>query len=270
MLAREGAELSATESIRVAQEQAGSLSTLVPRYNHAAQLLAEARYRRTALEVLGADNGQLLVSDPAWGAVVRALQDAEALGWRARQLLTEVVRPPRAGHRPEHRRGDRLAYRCATPPTVPLPHDSTSRPRLTPCVTPACCGPFRSSTGPTLDPAAAVQPMRAMAARGQARYGDQRKRTAESAPITDVVTGVLGATLAGRARSEPAWPALEAALRRAQRRGHDPAALLDRLARSRELRTARSISEVLAWRIGSYLASEHTAAAEIRGQALRN
>ena len=87
------------------------------------------------------------------------------------------------------------------------------------------------------------------------------QRTAESTPITDVVAGLLGATLAGRARSEPAWPALETALRRAKRRGHDPAALLDRLAHSRELRTARSISEVLAWRIGSYLASEHTAAA---------
>lgn len=70
MLAHEGAGLSATESIRVAQEQAGSLSTLVPRYSHATQLVVEARYRRTVLEVLGPDNGQLLVSDPAWGAVV--------------------------------------------------------------------------------------------------------------------------------------------------------------------------------------------------------
>ena len=93
------------------------------------------------------------------------------------------------------------------------------------------------------------------------------QRTAESALVTDVVAGVLGATTAGRARSEPAWPALEAALRRAERRGHDPAALLERLARSRELRTARSISEVLAWRIGSYLASEHTAAADPRSDA---
>ena len=63
MLAREGAELSATESIRVAQDQAGSLATLVPRYSHAAQILADARYRQTAMDVLGADTGQLLASE---------------------------------------------------------------------------------------------------------------------------------------------------------------------------------------------------------------
>jgi hypothetical protein len=78
---------------------------------------------------------------------------------------------------------------------------------------------------------------------------------------TEVVTRVLGPKLASRARSEPAWPALEAAVRRAQRCGHDSAALLGQLVRSRELRTARSLSEVLAWRIGEYLAAEPGAAA---------
>jgi ATP-dependent exoDNAse (exonuclease V) alpha subunit len=52
VLAREGVELSATESIRVAQEEAGSLATLVPRYIHAAHLLADSRYREAALHVL--------------------------------------------------------------------------------------------------------------------------------------------------------------------------------------------------------------------------
>ena len=261
VLAREGAELSATESIRVAQEQAGSLATLVPRYNHAAQLAADARYRRTALEVLGADQRA-----PAGIGSCLGCGRPRLAGRRGPRLAGTAVadrgcRPPGAGHRPEHGRGDRLAYRCLHQPTVPLPRASTSRPRLTPCVTPACCGLVPAFDGATLDPAAAVQPPRRMAARVRGEIRRSAQRTAESAPITDVVTGVLGATLAGRARSEPAWPALEAALRRAQRRGHDPAALLDRLARSRELRTARSISEVLAWRIGCYLASEHTAAA---------
>jgi hypothetical protein len=59
--------------------------------------------------------------------------------------------------------------------------------------------------------------------------------------------------MGARVRAEPAWPALHAALRRAHHRGHDPATLLDRVARSRELRTARSVSEVLAWRIGTHL-----------------
>jgi hypothetical protein len=91
VLAREGAELSATETIRVEQDQAESLAVLVPRYVHAAQLLAGRRYRQMAVEVLGEDGGQVLVADPAWGAVVRALQDAELNGWEATQVLTHVV-----------------------------------------------------------------------------------------------------------------------------------------------------------------------------------
>ncbi len=91
VLAREGAELSATESIREAQDRAGSLATLVPRYSHTAQILADDRYRRAAVDVLGGDGDRLLVSDPAWGAVVRALQDAEATGWRPQRLLAEVA-----------------------------------------------------------------------------------------------------------------------------------------------------------------------------------
>ncbi len=91
VLAREGAELSATESIRTIQEEAGSLFTLVPRYRHAAQLLADAHYQ-AANQVLAHDEAQVLVSDPAWGVVVRALHGAEAGGWQPAQLLAAVVR----------------------------------------------------------------------------------------------------------------------------------------------------------------------------------
>jgi hypothetical protein len=55
--------------------------------------------------------------------------------------------------------------------------------------------------------------------------------------------------------TETAWPALIAALRRAENAGCDPAAALSSAATTRELRTARSISEVLAWRIGRHLAA---------------
>ena len=259
VLAREGAELSATESIRVAQEQAGSLSTLVPRYNHAAQLAAEAGYRRTVLEVLGADNRQLLVLDPAWGAVVRALKEAEALGWRARELLTEVVdlRELATARSMAEVIAWRIDAYSADRPAPPRLDQPTEADALRYASLLLAVPVFNLST---LDPAAALEPIGAwLRESGEVRRPAQR--TAESAPITDVAAGVLGATLAGRARSEPAWPALKAALRRAERRGHDPAALLDKVARSRELRTARSISEVLAWRIGGYLANEHTAAA---------
>ncbi|HZR48973.1 MAG TPA: hypothetical protein VFB06_05585 [Streptosporangiaceae bacterium] len=56
-----------------------------------------------------------------------------------------------------------------------------------------------------------------------------------------------------RAQGEPSWPALAAALRRASIAGHDPATVLIAVARSRELRSARNISQTLAWRIGRYL-----------------
>jgi len=261
VLAREGAELSATESIRVAQEQAGSLSTLVPRYSHATQLVVEARYRRTVLEVLGADNGQLLVSNPAWGAVVHALQEAEALSWRAQQLLTEVVdlRELATARSTAEVIAWRIDAYTADRPAPPRLDEPTQTDAARYASLLRAVPIFKEAT---LDPAAAVQPMDAWPA-GSGEVHRSAQRMAESTPIADAVTGVLGATLAGRARSESAWPALEAALQRAERRGHAPAALLDKVAHSRELRMARSISEVLAWRVGSYLASEHTAAAMV-------
>ncbi|HEX3961979.1 MAG TPA: hypothetical protein VHZ03_36010 [Trebonia sp.] len=58
-----------------------------------------------------------------------------------------------------------------------------------------------------------------------------------------------------RAQAETAWPALIAVLRRAENAGCDAGEMLSSLASQRELRTARSISEVLAWRIGRHLAA---------------
>jgi conjugative relaxase-like TrwC/TraI family protein len=91
VLAREGAELSATETIRVEQDRVGSLAVLVPRYVHAEQLLAGHRFEQIAVGVLGEDGGRALIADQAWGAVVRALQNAELDGWEATPLLTKVV-----------------------------------------------------------------------------------------------------------------------------------------------------------------------------------
>ena len=260
VLAREGAELSATESIRVAQDQAGSLATLVPRYNHAAQILADARYRQTAIDVLSAGNGHQLASDPAWSAVVRALQDAEATGWQPQQLLAEVASLRELGT--ARSTAEVIAWRIdaytagrPAPPRLDQPTEADAV---------RYAGLLRALPGfgeATLDPAAAVQPPSPLATASRRGHAAQRSEQPDTAAATEVVTRILGAKLASRARSEPAWPALEAALHRAQRCGHDPAALLGRLARSRELRTARSLSEVLAWRTGQYLSAGHAAAA---------
>ena len=91
ILATEGAPLSATETIAVAQEEAGSLFTLVPRYLYAAHEDAAGRYRAAAVTALGADGGRELVADPAWGAVVRRLFDAEGEGWEPARLLATVA-----------------------------------------------------------------------------------------------------------------------------------------------------------------------------------
>jgi hypothetical protein len=71
---------------------------------------------------------------------------------------------------------------------------------------------------------------------------------------------VLGDELAPRAQHERTWPALTAALRRAESAGHEPAALLRRAAESRPLTGADSITQVLAWRINRHLATATSAA----------
>jgi hypothetical protein len=83
---RVAAALSATETITAGQEEAGSLRTLVPRYLHAAHQHAGNRYRDAAAEAFGPD-APALTGDPAWGAVVRRLYDAEASGWDPVRLL---------------------------------------------------------------------------------------------------------------------------------------------------------------------------------------
>jgi hypothetical protein len=81
IIATEGVVLSATETITVAQREAGSLATLVPEYLHVAHQDAGQRYEDAAAAALGPDEDAALVADPAWGAVTRRLYDAEADGW---------------------------------------------------------------------------------------------------------------------------------------------------------------------------------------------
>ncbi|MFJ4188535.1 hypothetical protein ACIP4P_25110, partial [Kitasatospora sp. NPDC089509] len=73
---------------------------------------------------------------------------------------------------------------------------------------------------------------------------------------------VLGNEHATRALGETTWPALTAALRRAETAGHEPATLLRQVAESRPLTGADSLSQVLAWRIGRSLAAQAPATAD--------
>jgi conjugative relaxase-like TrwC/TraI family protein len=228
VLATEGAALSATETITTAQETAGSLATLVPRYLHAARQDAGSRYRAAAAEALGEDGGRMLAADPGWGAVVRRLFDAEGDGWEPARLLATVAL------RRELASADSvakvLAWRIdaflAGNPGSPQPAGTSP-------------GSVLPDGGPVLVPACPAYES-AAGARGR---------------LTALAVTTLGGQLAGRAQDEAAWPALIAALRRAENAGYSPADALTRVATARELRTARSVSEVLAWRINRHLAA---------------
>lgn len=91
VVARETAELSATEQIRTTYAEAASLATLVPQYVHALDVATDSHYRQMVEQVLP-DLADEMTSDPAWHAVVRALRDAEGAGWDAPSLLATTTR----------------------------------------------------------------------------------------------------------------------------------------------------------------------------------
>jgi conjugative relaxase-like TrwC/TraI family protein len=234
VLATESAPLSATETITTAQEEAGSLATLVPRYLHAARQDADSRYRAAAVAALGEDCGCSLADDPAWGAVVRRLFDAEGDGWDPARLLATVASKRELASAESV--AEVLAWRIdaflSDNPGLPQAVDISPE----------------SRSGPTLTPAGSLYESAAEA----------------GARLTALATATLGSPLASRAQAELAWPALIAALRRAENAGYSPADALTRVATARELRTARSVSEVLAWRINRHLTA-HQASVERQG-----
>lgn len=85
--------------------------------------------------------------------------------------------------------------------------------------------------------------------------------------LTALAITVLGGPIANRAQTETAWPALIAALRRAEAAGFDPEDALTRTATNRELRTARSVSQVIAWRVNRHVAAHPSDSAAEPGAA---
>ncbi|MGA5191482.1 relaxase/mobilization nuclease domain-containing protein [Streptomyces griseoincarnatus] len=90
--------------------------------------------------------------------------------------------------------------------------------------------------------AAAEIPLGAMYQRG--RRLSQRSRHKQVAHLRKAVP-----ELAEQVLAEPGWHALAATLADAETAGHDPTALLAEAAGRRELQTADSVSDVLAWRL---------------------
>jgi conjugative relaxase-like TrwC/TraI family protein len=226
ILDTETAPLPATETITTAQGEAVSLAALVPRYLHAARQDADARYRSAATAALGEQLGHVLASDAAWGAVIRRLFDAEGDGWEPARLLATVARTRELGSADSI--AEVLSWRIdaflGSNPGCPPPVNVASEPF-----------PVRGDIGAAYETSARA-----------------RER------LDALAVATLGASLADRARADAAWPALIAALRRAENAGYSPADALTQVATARELRTALSVSEVLAWRINRHIADSET------------
>jgi conjugative relaxase-like TrwC/TraI family protein len=91
VLATEGGEQSATETIRRTLHEVESLPALVARYEHALATANRARYAGTAEQAFGGPLTGRLVTDPAWATLCRALAEAEQHGYRADRILAGLA-----------------------------------------------------------------------------------------------------------------------------------------------------------------------------------
>ncbi|MEV6644310.1 MobF family relaxase [Amycolatopsis sp. NPDC051371] len=87
VLHQSGAEVSATETLREAQDEAVSMGTLVLRYNYTATYRDEDRYR--AILTHRAPSTLDLDSEPA---LIQTLRNAHDLGWEPDPLVATVMR----------------------------------------------------------------------------------------------------------------------------------------------------------------------------------
>ncbi|MEV7925971.1 MobF family relaxase [Kitasatospora sp. NPDC088779] len=352
VLSREGAQLSATETIRSAQEDAVSLATLAPRHQHAVETLTAPYYHQLIHRLLGPALAEQITTDDAMTAVTRALRNAEAAGWQPERLLaaatwrgdlttadspaqalawrlntiTEDRPAPAHLNAPTTADTTRYAVLLAAHTGLPAhrfdPEAATTEPaalRIAPAAAQAADAHPQVSTD-TLNRYATTAatalntatdkvtthpqwPHLAGALAAAERTGRDTTTllttaathtTGTSDPVTALTRAarttlaedgipehhqqapaalrhqalaatVLGDEHATRALGENTWPALTAALRRAESAGHEPATLLRQVAESRPLTGADSLSQVLAWRIGRSLAAQAPATADQHG-----
>lgn len=214
VVARETAELSATEQIRTAYAEAESLASLIPRYSYALDVATNTHYQRLVEDVLP-DLAEEIVADSAWPAVVRAMREADASGWNVPTLLANTARRRELGSAESV--AQVIAWRLQ---------------RVIDSEVPAAA-----------PPGVAPAPARAGAGREIEREW------------LGALYLALGTVRVNRARLEPAWQTLVLALRRADDLGYAPAELVETAIDRRALRVAPSLSESLALDIHRHLDS---------------
>jgi conjugative relaxase-like TrwC/TraI family protein len=340
ILGREGAERSATETVRDLQEQAASLATVVPNYRYATETFTADRYSALLTQALGAPLAEQIISDAAYSAVARALRVGEAAHWQAEWLLTAACSrgdiaaadspaqllawrinditdhhvAPAHLHQPTAEDAARYATLIAAATGISAaqldPADALSTPaaltadrtQATHQVSSTDLNRYAQHVADTLDIDTAtvtahlawpqlaltlaaadrhhLEPAALLAAAVPHGAADENRDALRHlsgaarhiAELHDVRTedlqlpatlrhahtalAALGAEQAERALHESAWPALTAALRRAETGGHDPIALLRAVSEARETTTVESISQVLAWRMNRYLTTD--------------
>ena len=241
VLARETAEVSATEQIRTAYAEAGSLFTLVPRYSHALDVATETHYRQVVEQVLP-ELAEEITTDPAWHAVLRALREAEAGGWDTPTLLNSTTR------RRELDSAESLAQVISWRLHQVIDHEVP--PTLGPEPARADAERYRSVLA-ELAPTMAAEIGPASASETSAPHsGTSTDRERE---YLSALHKTLGTIRVNHARNDASWPALLLALRRADDLGHDPADILAAAIDRRTLRTTTSLSQTVALDIHRHL-----------------
>jgi conjugative relaxase-like TrwC/TraI family protein len=227
ILANEGNEVSATETIRQADDDQRSLATLVPRHQHAATLLATQVYTDLARQLLARPLADRLLACEGWGQSVAALAQAEAAGWPARHLLTALSKDPGLLHADTP--GRLLAWRIG--------QFTADRPAPGPLAKPTLADAARytellrhypqiHAQLHRLDPAQALHPPALLTSRNSVTaYVSSRELTAHA----DAVAKALNLPV-DQIRTHHAWPHLAAALTAAHRAGRDVPALVGPLA----------------------------------------
>ncbi|ROR37195.1 MobF family relaxase [Kitasatospora cineracea] len=352
VLAREGAQLSATETIRSAQEEAVSLATLAPRHQHAVETLTAPHYHQLIHRLLGPALAEQITTDDAMTAVTRALRGAETAGWQPERLLAAATRRgdlttadspaqalawrlntitddrPAPAHLNAPTTADTTRYAALVAQLTGLPahrldpetatlepaalhiapaaaqaldaHPHVSTATLNRYATAAASALSTTADKVTAHPqwphlagalaaaertgrvttdllttatahtTGASDPVTALTRAARTHLAtdgipEHHQQTPENLRHQALAADVLGNEHAARALDESTWPALTAALRRAETAGHEPAVLLRRVAEQYPLTGADSLSQVLAWRIGRHLAADTPATSAQQG-----